>query len=73
MMSPSKDVPRLLGLWRSGQLRLEEMLSRAYSLDDINQGYADMHAGVNIRGIVRFDQPGTDVQAGAERHVALAR
>jgi S-(hydroxymethyl)glutathione dehydrogenase/alcohol dehydrogenase len=73
MMSPSKDVPRLLGLWRSGQLRLEEMLSRAYSLEDINQGYADMHAGVNIRGIVRFDQPGADVEAGAERHVAVAR
>ena len=59
MMSPSKDVPRLLDLWRSGQLRLEPMLTRTYSLDDINQGYADMHAGINMRGVLIFDQPGT--------------
>jgi NDMA-dependent alcohol dehydrogenase len=59
MMSPSKDVPRLLDLWRGGQLRLEEMLTRTYSLDDINQGYADMHAGVNMRGMLMFDQPST--------------
>jgi S-(hydroxymethyl)glutathione dehydrogenase/alcohol dehydrogenase len=55
MMSPSKDVPRLLDLWRSGQLRLEEMISQTYPLDEINQGYADMHAGLNIRGLIRFD------------------
>jgi Zn-dependent alcohol dehydrogenase len=55
MMSPSKDVPRLLGLWRAGQLRLEESISRTYDLDEINQGYADMHAGVNIRGLVVFE------------------
>jgi NDMA-dependent alcohol dehydrogenase len=54
MMSPSKDVPRLLGLWQSGQLRLEEQLTRQYSLDQINQGYADMRAGVNIRGLINF-------------------
>jgi NDMA-dependent alcohol dehydrogenase len=54
MMSPSKDVPRLLGLWQSGQLLLEEMVTRAYTLDEINQGYADMHAGRNIRGVIHF-------------------
>jgi S-(hydroxymethyl)glutathione dehydrogenase/alcohol dehydrogenase len=42
-------------LWRAGQLRLEESISRTYSLDEINQGYADMHAGVNIRGLVVFE------------------
>jgi S-(hydroxymethyl)glutathione dehydrogenase/alcohol dehydrogenase len=40
MMSPSKDVPRLLKLWRAGHLQLEEMLTRTYSPDDINQGLA---------------------------------
>ena len=54
MMSPSKDVPRLLALWQAGQLRLEEMLTRSYALDEINQGYADMKAGRNIRGILTF-------------------
>ena len=55
MMSPSKDVPRLLSLWRAGQLKLEELLTRSYGLEDINEGYADMHAGRNIRGLISFD------------------
>jgi S-(hydroxymethyl)glutathione dehydrogenase/alcohol dehydrogenase len=55
MMSPAKDVPRLLGLWRTGALRLEELITRTYALDEINQGYADLHAGEVVRGLVRFD------------------
>lgn len=56
MMSPSKDVPRLLSLWRSGALKLEELVSQRYELDAINKGYADMHAGRNIRGLIVFDE-----------------
>jgi NDMA-dependent alcohol dehydrogenase len=52
MMSPAKDVPRLVEMWRSGALKLSEMVSNTYALDQINQGYADMHAGLNIRGLV---------------------
>ncbi|MBV9000544.1 MAG: hypothetical protein JO304_15890 [Solirubrobacterales bacterium] len=74
MMSPSKDVPRLLNLWRGGQLRLEPMLTRTYSLDDINQGYVDMHAGVNMRGVVTFDQPSTpSAEKRAQEPVALTQ
>jgi NDMA-dependent alcohol dehydrogenase len=54
MMSPSKDVPLLLGLWQSGQLRLEELITRTYSLEEINQGYADLHEGLNMRGLIDF-------------------
>lgn len=65
MMAPSKDVPRLLRLWRNGQLLLEEMLTRTYSLDEINQGYADMHAGLNIRGALTFGEARGVTAAGA--------
>jgi NDMA-dependent alcohol dehydrogenase len=54
MMSPSKDVPRLLSMWQAGQLKLEEMLTRSYALEQINEGYADLKAGRNIRGILTF-------------------
>lgn len=54
MMSPSKDVPLLLDRWRAGRLQLEEMLTRSYSLDEVNEGYADMHAGKNVRGLISF-------------------
>jgi S-(hydroxymethyl)glutathione dehydrogenase/alcohol dehydrogenase len=54
MMSPSSDVPRLLSMYEQGQLKLDELVSRSYKLDEINLGYEDMHAGVNIRGILEF-------------------
>lgn len=52
--NPRSDIPRLLDLHRSGQLKLDELVTREYTLDDVNQGYADMHSGVNIRGLIRY-------------------
>ncbi len=51
-MSPPKDIPRLLALYQAGILRLDELVSRTYKLSEINQGYADMRAGINLRGVV---------------------
>lgn len=48
------DVPVMLDLYRQGSLRLDEMITAEYSLDDITKGYEDMHAGKNIRGVIRF-------------------
>jgi NDMA-dependent alcohol dehydrogenase len=53
--NPRLDIPRLIGLYRDGLLDLEGMVTRTYSLDDINEGYRDMHEGRNIRGVVTFD------------------
>ncbi|GAA4743726.1 NDMA-dependent alcohol dehydrogenase [Nocardioides endophyticus] len=47
-----RDVPLLLGLYKRGKLNLDELITTTYTLDDINQGYADMHAGKNLRGMV---------------------
>jgi len=57
MMNPHADVPRLLTLWQTGQLKLEELITRTYPLDEINQGYADMRAGLNLRGVLRLGEP----------------
>ena len=48
------DIPRILRLYRRGRLKLDEMISHTYSLDQINDGYADMHAGKNTRGVIVF-------------------
>lgn len=53
--APGVAVPRLLGLYRRGLLQLEEMVTRRYTLDQVQQGYDDMHAGRNIRGLIVFD------------------
>jgi S-(hydroxymethyl)glutathione dehydrogenase/alcohol dehydrogenase len=50
--NPRFDIPNLLALYKSGQLKLEELITRSYPLDQINQGYQDMLDGVNIRGVV---------------------
>jgi NDMA-dependent alcohol dehydrogenase len=50
--NPSKDIPLMLELYRLGRLKLDELVTRTYTLDEINDGYADMHAGNNIRGVV---------------------
>ena len=50
--NPLFDVPRLLGLYRSGDLKLDELITRRYRLDEVNQGYQDMLDGKNIRGVI---------------------
>jgi NDMA-dependent alcohol dehydrogenase len=53
--NPRYDIPHLLGLYQSGQLKLDELITQTYSLDQINQGYQDMRDGKNIRGVIVFD------------------
>ena len=52
--NPRSDIPRLMQLYRSGQLDLAGMVTREYELADINQGFEDMLSGANIRGVIRY-------------------
>lgn len=49
------EIPNLLRLYAAGQLYLDEMVTRRYALDEINEGYRDLHAGRNIRGVIALD------------------
>jgi S-(hydroxymethyl)glutathione dehydrogenase/alcohol dehydrogenase len=51
-LNPRHDIPSLLGLYREGQLKLDELVTRRYTLDQINEGYEAMRQGLNIRGII---------------------
>jgi S-(hydroxymethyl)glutathione dehydrogenase/alcohol dehydrogenase len=53
--SPSKDIPAMLDLYRQGRLKLDELITSRYSLDEVNKGYQDMRDGRNLRGIIVFD------------------
>ena len=53
--NPLIDIPRMHELYRSGQLKLDELITARYRLEDINQGYDDLHAGRNVRGIIVFE------------------
>jgi S-(hydroxymethyl)glutathione dehydrogenase/alcohol dehydrogenase len=52
--SPNADIPKLLDLYRAGTLKLDELVTTEYPLEEISRGYEDMHAGTNIRGVIRF-------------------
>ncbi len=50
------ETPRLVGLYKSGLLKVDEMVTSTYRLEDINQGYQDMLDGKNIRGVIRYTE-----------------
>ncbi|NVN87033.1 MAG: Zn-dependent alcohol dehydrogenase [Rhodopseudomonas sp.] len=52
--SPRLQIPELLRLYRTGALKLRELITQTYTLADINRGYADLEAGKNLRGVVVF-------------------
>ena len=53
-LNPRADIPRLLGMYRDGQLKLEELITKRYSLDEINEGYRAMRDGENLRGVIIY-------------------
>jgi Zn-dependent alcohol dehydrogenase len=50
--NPLWDVPKLLDLYRTGDLKLDELITRKYRLDELNDAYRDLADGKNIRGVV---------------------
>jgi NDMA-dependent alcohol dehydrogenase len=50
--NPFEDIPRMLELYRDGRLKLDELVTTRYRLEDVNQGYRDLLDGRNIRGLI---------------------
>ncbi|GAA3389139.1 NDMA-dependent alcohol dehydrogenase [Cryptosporangium minutisporangium] len=50
--NPTTDIPRLLGLYQNGDLKLDEIITRTYRLDEVNRGYDDLLNGANVRGVM---------------------
>ena len=50
--NPLYDIPMILGLWQSGDVKLTELVTRRYTLDQVNEGYQDLLDGKNIRGVI---------------------
>ena len=50
--NPFDDIPLMLDLYRAGRLKLDELITTRYRLDDVNQGYQDLLEGKNVRGVL---------------------
>ncbi len=51
---PREDFPRLLALYRAGRLKLDELITRTYRIDEAPQAFADLASGRNARGVIVF-------------------
>ena len=51
---PRIDFPRLLGLYQGGKLKLEELITKRYSIDEAPQAFKDLEDGRNARGVIVF-------------------
>lgn len=52
---PARDFPLLMDLYRAGRLQLDAMVTRRYPLIALSQAFADMHAGINAKGVLVFE------------------
>lgn len=52
---PSIDIPWLAGLYQSGRLMLDELITAYYPFDKINEAIASLEKGQALRNIITFD------------------
>jgi Zn-dependent alcohol dehydrogenase len=50
------DVPRLAEWYRQGRLKLDELITRRYPLERINDALESMERGEALRNVIVFDQ-----------------
>jgi S-(hydroxymethyl)glutathione dehydrogenase/alcohol dehydrogenase len=53
--NPERDFPRFLGLWRDGQLPIDQLVTERISLEQINDGFDAMQAGEGARSVIIND------------------
>lgn len=51
---PQIDMPILQDLYAKGDLKLDEMITRTYPLEDLEKAFDDMHHGRNAKGVIVF-------------------
>jgi len=52
---PARDIPTFVGLWRTGRLPVEELITETIAFEDINAGMDRLADGLAVRQVIRFD------------------
>jgi len=52
--NPRFQIPNLLSLFEQGLLEIDSVITKEYTLDQVQEGYDDLAEGLNIRGMVKF-------------------
>ncbi len=51
---PRIDFPRLLSLYKANRLKLDELVTATYSIDEAPRAFEDLEKGANARGVIVF-------------------
>jgi S-(hydroxymethyl)glutathione dehydrogenase/alcohol dehydrogenase len=51
---PVVDFPKMLGFYKEGKLDLDGMISKTYTIDDVNEAFDDLVKGGNARGVIGY-------------------
>jgi S-(hydroxymethyl)glutathione dehydrogenase/alcohol dehydrogenase len=49
-----RDVPKLIDLYQKGQLKLDELVSRTITLDQVNEAFDAMKTGEVARSVIQY-------------------
>ena len=52
--APKSDIPKLIDLYVGGLLKLDELLTKSYPIEKINEAFDDLKSGTNLRSIITF-------------------
>lgn len=55
MCNPDRDFPRIFSLYKNKDLQLDELVTKTYALDELEQGFDDLLNGRIAKGVVVFD------------------
>jgi S-(hydroxymethyl)glutathione dehydrogenase/alcohol dehydrogenase len=50
----SRDIPALVARYRSGELELDGLISRRFSLEQINEAFDEVRSGAALRNVITF-------------------
>ena len=50
--APKNDIPKLIKLYQRGRLKLDELITQTYSIDDAPRAFEDLEKGINARGVI---------------------
>ena len=51
---PREDFPKLLNLYQSKRLKLDELVTATYTIDQAPEAFEDLKNGANARGVILF-------------------
>jgi Zn-dependent alcohol dehydrogenase len=51
---PREDFPKMLALYAAGKLKLDELITARYPIEDAPRAFADLASGKNARGVIVF-------------------